>query len=62
MQVQAKNEKETKKEHLKQTHTKMETQAGGIRKQVKRVFTIGDVLPMSFHVVGDTITKRQPRC
>lgn len=58
MQVQAKNEKETKKEHLKLTHAKRETQAGGIRKQVKGVFTIGDVLPMSFHVVGDTTTKR----
>lgn len=30
MQVQAKSEKETKKEHLKQTHAKRETQAGGI--------------------------------
>lgn len=58
MQVQAKNEKETKKEHLKLTHAKRETQAGGIRKQEKGVFTIGDVLPMSFHVVGDTTTKR----
>lgn len=59
MQMRAKKENEKeKKENLRWKRANVEMRAGRKRKQVKGVFTIGDVLPMSFHVVGDPITKR----